>query len=174
METALVIAFPEVSPVVDDWRERTSADRTSMGTPPHVTLLSPFVPAERVDDDVLSKLKELFEATPAFSVSFIELRRWSEMSYLAPEPPDPFCSLTEAIVQRWPDYPPYEGIHETVIPHLTVAYGDDALLAEVEADVMPKLPIEAPVTEAVLLEELEENGGCWGERARFPLKSEPR
>ena len=77
------------------------------------------------------------------------------MAYLAPEPPEPFASLTEAIVERWPDYPPYEGIHETVIPHLTVAYGDDSLLAEVEADVTPKLPIEAHVTEAVLLEELE-------------------
>ena len=59
------------------------------------------------------------------------------MRYLAPDPPEPFSRLTEAIVERWPDYPPYEGIHETVIPHLTVAYGDDALLTEIEADVTP-------------------------------------
>jgi hypothetical protein len=62
-----------------------------------------------------------------------------------------------------------------VIPHLTVAYGDDGLLAEVEADVTPELPIEAQVvTEAVLLEELEPDFGRWGERARFALRSEPR
>ncbi len=54
METAVVIAFPELSPVVDDWREQTSADdRPSMGIPPHVTLLHPFVPAEAVADDVI-------------------------------------------------------------------------------------------------------------------------
>jgi 2'-5' RNA ligase len=169
MLTAIVVAFPEASPVVDDWRERTSADRTSIGIPPHVTLLFPFVPAEQVDNDVLEELKRLFAATSRFAVVFRELRRWPEMAYLAPDPPEPFARLTEAIVERWQEYPPYEGVHETVIPHLTVAYGDDALLAEVEADVTPKLPIEAHVTEAVLLEELEPDWGRWGERARFRL-----
>jgi 2'-5' RNA ligase len=172
METAVVIAFPELSPVVDGWRERTCADRPSIGIPPHVTLLSPFVPAEAVGDG-LDELQELFGATPAFDVSFRELRRWPEMAYLAPEPPEPFARLTEAIVERWPDYPPYEGIHETVIPHLTVAYGDDALIAEVEADVRPHLPFETRVEEAVLLEEIEPERR-WIERARFPVSSEPR
>jgi 2'-5' RNA ligase len=168
VETAVVIAFPELSPVVDEWRERTSADRTSMGIPPHVTLLHPFAPAEAIDDCV-ERLGELFAAVPIFEVTFRELRRWPGMLYLAPEPPEPFASLTEAIVERWPAYPPYEGIHETVIPHLTVAYGNDSLLAEVEADVTPQLPIEAHVAEAVLLEELEPDFGRWGERARFKL-----
>lgn len=168
METAVVIAFPELSPVVDEWRERTSADRTSRGIPPHVTLLHPFQPAEIVSES-LEDLRALFAATSVFDVSFRELRRWPEMAYLAPEPPEPFASLTEAIVERWSAYPPYEGIHETVIPHLTVAYGNDSLLAEVEADVTPQLPIEAHVAEAVLLEELEPDFGRWGERARFTL-----
>ena len=163
-----MIAFPQLSPIVDDWRERTSADRTSLGIPPHVTLLHPFMPAEIVSES-LDDLRELFAATPPFDVAFRELRRWPEMAYLAPDPPELFAALTDAIVERWPDYPPYEGIHETVIPHLTVAYGDDVLLAEVEADVTPKLPIEAHVTDAVLLEELEADVGRWGERARFKL-----
>jgi 2'-5' RNA ligase len=167
VETAVVIAFPELSPVVDEWRERTSADRTSMGIPPHVTLLHPFVPAEDVESE-LEELRALCAATPSFDVSFQELRRWPGMAYLAPEPPEPFARLTEAIVERWPDYPPYEGIHETVIPHLTVAYGNDSLRAEVEADVTPQLPIEAYVVEAVLLEELDPDVR-WGERARFKL-----
>ena len=167
METAVVIACPEISPVVDEWRERTSADRTSIGIPPHVTLLHPFVPAEAVGE-CLGDLRELFAAIPAFDVAFRELRRWPEMAYLAPEPPEPFTRLTAAIVERWPDYPPYEGIHDAVIPHLTVAYGDDALLAEVEADVSPKLPIEAHAAEAVLLEEREPDVR-WAARARFPL-----
>jgi 2'-5' RNA ligase len=143
-----------------------------MGIPPHVTLLSPFMPAEIVDES-LGALRELFAATPAFDVAFRELRRWPGMVYLAPEPPEPFTRLTEAIVESWPDYPPYEGIHETVIPHLTVAYGDDARLAKVVADVSTQLPIEANVTEAVLLEELEPDVR-WAERTRFPLRSEPR
>jgi 2'-5' RNA ligase len=139
-----------------------------------VTLLFPFVPAERVDEGVIAELQRLFAATSPFAVTFRELRRWPEMVYLAPEPPEPLARLTETIVERWPEYPPYEGVHETLIPHLTVAYGDDALLDEVEAAVTPKLPIEAHVTEAVLLEELEQDWGRWDERARFPLTSEPR
>ena len=43
-------------------------------------------------------------------------------------------------------------------------------LDEVEGDVTPKLPIQAHVTEAALLEELEPDGR-WGERARFSLRS---
>ena len=172
METAVVFAFPELSPIVDDWRERTCDDRPSIGVPPHVTLLYPFVPAESVED-ALDGLRELFAKAPAFGVSFRALRRWPETAYLAPEPPEPFSHLTEAIVERWPDYPPYEGIHETVIPHLTVAYGDDGLIAEVEADVTPQLPVEARVTHAVLLEEIELDRR-WSERARFPLSSESR
>jgi 2'-5' RNA ligase len=168
VETAVVIVFPELSPVVDDWRERTSTDRTSLGIPPHVTLLHPFAPTEEVDD-CLDPLGELFAGIPSFGVTFRETRRWPGMLHLAPEPPEPFARLTEAIFELWPDYPPYEGVHETVIPHLTVAYGDDGLLAEVEADVTPNLPIEAHVTEAVLLEELDPHVGRWGERARFKL-----
>src|SRR5262245_12486925 len=169
MLSAVVIAVPEAIPVVDDWRERTSDDRTSMGIPPHVTLLFPFVAAEELDDGVLIGLRALFAAAQPFTVTFRQLCRWPDMAYLAPQPPEPFSRLTEAIVGRWPDHPPYEGIHETVIPHLTVAYGDDALLAEVDADVTRKLPIESNVREAVLLEEVVADGSRWGERARFAL-----
>jgi 2'-5' RNA ligase len=169
METAIVIAFPELSPVVDGWRERTCADRPSIGIPPHVTLLHPFLPAEIVES-ALEGLEALFAAAPTFDVTFRELRRWPEMAYLAPDPPEPLSRLTEAIVEGWPDYPPYEGIHEIVIPHLTVACGDEGVLAEVDADVMPRLPVGAHVAEAVLLEELEPDAR-WGERARFSLSS---
>jgi 2'-5' RNA ligase len=137
-----------------------------MGIPPHVTLLYPFVPAEAAEGS-LDSLRELFAAAACFAVSFRELRRWPEMAYLAPEPPEPFAGLTAAIAERWPAHPPYEGIHDVVIPHLTVAYGDDALLSEVAADVTPKLPLVAQVTEAVLLEEVD--GRRWSERSRFPL-----
>jgi 2'-5' RNA ligase len=106
MLTAVVIAFPKASAAVDGWRERTCSDRPSIGIPPHVTLLFPFVPAEQVDDVVVAELRRLFAATSPFAVTFRELRRWPEMVYLAPEPPEPFARLTETIVERWPQYPP--------------------------------------------------------------------
>lgn len=173
MQTAVVFAFPGLSPLVDGWRERTCAeDRPSMGIPPHVTLLYPFVAAEAAERS-LGGLRELFAAVPCFTVAFRELRRWPEMAYLAPEPPEPFARLTEAIAERWPSHPPYEGIHDVVMPHLTVAYGADALLDAVDADITPKLPFDAVVTEAVLLEELAPESR-WRERARFSLSLEAR
>jgi 2'-5' RNA ligase len=168
--TALVIPFPESASVTDEWRERTCADRPSIGIPAHVTLLFPFVPAEEIDDEALAELRALFAATPAFAVAFRELHRWPGMGYLAPDPSEPFIRLTEAVVAHWPEHQPYGGAHAAIVPHLTVAYGDDALLAEVEADVRSQLPIQAMATSALLLEELERDWRRWGERARFPLR----
>jgi 2'-5' RNA ligase len=172
--TAIVVAVPEAAPAVDPWRERTSLDPPSTGMPAHVTLLFPFMPAERVDDAVLAELHALFAATPAFAVAFRETRRWPETLVLFPEPADPFIRLTEAIVERWSDYPPYEGAHEAVVPHLTVAHGDDSLIADAEADIAPALPIEAEVREALLLEETEPNRKRWEELASLPLAAVTR
>lgn len=174
MLTAILIAIPEVAPAVDPWRERTSLDPPSTGMPAHVTLLFPFMPPEQVDGRVISELRALVAAAPAFDVTFRETRRWPDTLVLIPEPGEPFIRLTGAIVERWPDYPPYEGAHDTVVPHLTVAHGDDRLLAEAEADVAAALPIEAVVQEALLIEETEPNRARWDVRARLPLSSELR
>ena len=40
--------------------------------------------------------------------------------YLAPEPAGPVLRLTAAVVAQFPDYPPYEGAFDVVIPHLTL------------------------------------------------------
>lgn len=171
MLTAIVIPFPEASPIVDGWRERTCADRPSIGIPPHVTLLFPFVPAEQINPTVLADLPDLFAKVSAFDVVFRETRRFPGTLYLAPEPAEPFVQLAESIVGRWPDYPPYEGAFDTIIPHLAIAHGDAALLEEAEAEVEPKLPISAAAHEALLFEELEPEWVRWGVRARFPLRA---
>jgi 2'-5' RNA ligase len=167
--TAIVIAIPEAAPAVDGWRERTCLDRPSIGIPAHVTLIFPFVQAEHVAEEIVADLRALFSATPPFIVAFREARRFPQTLYLVPEPAEPFVRLTESIVERYPDYPPYEGEFDTIIPHLTVAHGDDTLLDKAAAEVGPELPIEAVVREALLLEELEPEWVRWGERARFPL-----
>jgi len=165
--TAVIVPVPEASPTVDGWRERTCLDRPSNGVPAHVTLLFPFVPSDEVDERTVSELAALFEATSAFEVAFRRADRFPEVLYLAPEPAEPFVALTEALVARWPGYPPYAGAFDTVVPHLTVAHGDGAVLDAAAADIKPSLPIGSVVREALLLEEIEPDWGRWGPRARF-------
>jgi 2'-5' RNA ligase len=163
--SALIVAVPEAEPLVDEWRLRY--DNASLGVPAHVTLVFPFMPAGDLGDALFGELRELFAAQPAFTVVFSRVARFTEVAWLAPEPAEPFRLLTELILRRYPGYPPYEGIHDEVIPHLTVAVGGGTLPDRVEAALTPHLPIAADVCEIVLLE--EQPDGHWRTRERFPL-----
>ena len=168
-ETALIVAVPEAAPLVDAWRERTTYDKPSHGVPPHVTIHYPFVAADDITDEVVSGLRAIFAGVPSFDVVMRGVRRFPEYAYLAPEPPEPFVRMTEAIVTRWPRYPYWEGMFETIVPHLTVAFGDGDVLDRAEADVRPSLPLALRVTEALLIEEVEPDSRIWRVRERFPL-----
>ena len=76
--------------------------------------------------------------------------------------------LTKLLAAAYPEFPPYEGAFEQIVPHVTVAQADDeALLAQIEREVHAFLPIEAHAREALLL--VEGADGRWHERRRFPL-----
>jgi 2'-5' RNA ligase len=170
LRSALILAVPEAGRSVEQWRERTCTDKPSIGIPAHVTLLFPFVPASEIDDRLVAELSELFGGFENFNFELRETRRWPEMVYLAPEPPEPFVDLTEAIVARYPDYPPYEGVFDSIVPHLTVAHGGASLLGQAEAELLESLPIGVVAREVVLLEETVPDWGRWQTRARFALK----
>jgi 2'-5' RNA ligase len=164
--SALIIAVPEAEPLVGDWRERY--DTARLGIPAHVTLLFPFVAAERLDDEIHEQLQELFAAQQAFSFSLTRLMDFpDETLWLAPEPAEPFRRLTELIFEKYPAYPPYEGIHDEVIPHLTVAVGGKALQEEIDTALTPHLPIETVAGEVTLL--VEDESGHWRRGHGFPL-----
>ena len=163
--TALIIEVPEAEELVRDWRLRY--DNAALGVPAHVTLLFPFVPVEHFDRILVDELQRLFAAQRGFEFSLPRVDRFPEVAWLAPEPPEPFKALTELIFDRYPKYPPYEGIHAEVIPHLTVAIGDSTLQDEVEAALTPHLPIDAEAREVTLL--VEDESGNWRPGQRFPL-----
>ena len=128
--------------------------------PAHVTILFPFVDGDDVDE---AALRELFAQFEPFDFELDRLEQFADgaVVWLHPEPSEPFAALTQAVWERWPDHPPYEGAHETVIPHLTVS--------EEPAEVEVPLPIAARATEVTLIEQ-EEPGGPWATRLRFPLQ----
>jgi 2'-5' RNA ligase len=158
VRTALVIAVPQAEPAVGALRSRYD-DADATGIPAHITLLFPF--GDREDG-----LAEVFARYEPFEFALTEVRRWPGALWLAPEPAEPFVELTRAIVERYPEYPPYEGAHAQVIPHLTVAHRRQAP-PDVDAELRRYLPIAARATEVVQLEEHEPVR--WRERRRFRL-----
>ncbi len=157
-ELALVVPFEGLAPVVDDLRERTCESKPSHGMPPHVTLL---VPAPR---DV-EEIAEVLFAFSTFEVVFARLDRFPGALWLAPEPAQPFARMIEALMQRFPDYPPYGGSFREVIPHLTVAQFD---FDEAVSTLEPWLPLSTRAERAVLLEQAQTVH--WRELATFDLE----
>jgi hypothetical protein len=156
--TALIVVVPEAEPFVGairlahDW----SAAR---GVPAHVTVLFPFVDSREIDE---VELKAFFASQPSFDFSLDRVERFDAgVVWLHPEPSQPFELLTAAVWRRWPDYPPYEGTHQTVIPHLTVSETP----IELELDG----PIASRASEVTLIE--EQADGRWTTRRAFPLSA---
>jgi hypothetical protein len=125
--------------------------------PPHVTVLVPC-PGDP------AAVAEVLRPFDPFQVSFPRLERFPEILWLAPEPAAPFARMTEAMVDRFPDYPPYGGVHDRVVPHLTVA---EAQLDEAEARIESRLPLYSRVETVVLYEHIERQS--WREAETFHL-----
>jgi 2'-5' RNA ligase len=120
-ESAIVVPVPSAEPVVSRWRRRLDPSSRA-GMPAHITLLYPFAPLERFDETLLPTLRELFASVPRFDfvlgpVGWFDGR----VLFLRPQPADPFVQLTRVLQHQFPEYPPYGGAFEEVLPHLTVA-----------------------------------------------------
>ena len=164
-QTALVVPVPAAEPVVG--RLRASHDASAAyGVPAHVSVLFPFLQLTEIGDDVREALAGICSAVPAFDLELACTGRFAGVVWLDPQPDRPFRELTAAVAARWPAYPPYGGAFDEVVPHLTVAEGDDEVLDAAERDVLAGLPIAALAEEVALL---GFDGRAWSRRESFPL-----
>jgi 2'-5' RNA ligase len=167
-ETALLVPVREAEPLVR--HHRHARDPVApLGVPAHVTVLYPFVPPDDVDQDVCDAIAAVVEGFAPFDFSLREVRRFPDgVVYLAPEPPEPFVAITRALTARWPEFPPYGGAYDAVIPHLTVAATNGgADLAALEAELNGGLPIPARADAVWLMEGQPKDR--WAIRAVFPF-----
>ena len=168
-ETALICRVPEAERYIADYRRRfdPSARRN---VPAHVTILYPFMAPTLIDDGVRDKLARIAAAVPRFDYRMAKTQRFPVALYLAPEPDRFFSALTDGIFRAFPDYPPFEGKFETVVPHITVAHGDEPLLCEIEVELRIALPagggIAANCSELALI---ENSSGRWEQMQVFAL-----
>ena len=164
--TGLVIAVPEAEPAVAAHRLRLDAS-AALGAPAHVTVLFPFAPAGDLDHDALGLV---VGAVPAFPYRFSRTAWFDDrVLYLAPDDEAPFRELTDRVLAAFPAYPPFEGVFDDVVPHLTIGHDQPVrTLRAAEEDVRPHLPVEGHATEVLLLAQ-DEPGGRWRTAASFPL-----
>jgi 2'-5' RNA ligase len=168
--TAIVVPVPAVDPAVSLWRRAYTTDGAE-GMHAHVTLIYPFVAASHLDGAVTAGLRGALDGFAPFDVRFGSFGRFDAdppVLYLEPDAAAPFRELIAAIAARFPEHPPFGGVHDAVIPHLTVAYADDpTVLAAAETDVARRLPLSAHVDTVDVMEHRPAAG--WRVRARTPL-----
>ena len=167
-ETALICRVPEAERYISHYRQRfdPSARRN---VPAHVTILYQFLAPELVDTEIRATLQRIADSVPCFNYRMAKTRRFPVALYLEPEPDAPFSALTNGIFRAFPDYPPFDGKFDTVVPHVTVAHGDEPLLCEIDVELRIALPgagVTARCEEMVLI---ENSSGRWEQMQAFAL-----
>jgi len=168
-QSALIVPVPEAEPTVARWRARFDPS-ARLGVPAHVTLLFPFVAPQRLSSAILQAIGDLCASADVFDFALRAVGQFPGVLYLAPEPTAPFIALTERLVGRFPQCPPYGGRHRDIRPHLTVAQAGDAELLQVRTALMAALdgrPIAATCTRISLIENAS---GPWRPVRDFALR----
>ncbi|MEY9949859.1 2'-5' RNA ligase [Kitasatospora sp. GAS1066B] len=133
-----------------------------------MTVLFPFLQEVRIDTHVCAAIADALAGHQAFDVRFETCGRFPGILYLVPEPDTQLRQLTQAIADRWPEAPPFEGQFTDLVPHLTIAqHQEPGVLDDIEAALADSLPITARVSTVDLM---VHDGRIWRQRASFALQ----
>ena len=170
--TGFVVAVPEAEALVGALRSRFDPS-AGVGVPAHVTVLYPFMPPAQLTPEVLARAADALCGLVPFHFQLGQVERFPGVLYLAPQPAAPFIALTEALARTFPAYPPFGGVHDRIVPHLTVAQGDEPTLQQAQAELLAALRVHGPVIAACHeLCLLQNAGGSWSERQRLTLREQ--
>jgi 2'-5' RNA ligase len=170
-ESAILVPVPEAEQVVS--RHRARLDRAAAwGVPAHVTVLYPFLAPSATTAAAMTMLADAVASVAAFDCRF-GATGWfgPDVLWLAPWPAEPFRTLTRAVSAAFPGCPPYGGVYDDVVPHLTVGYRLAAGAAELEAaeaELLPDLPVLTHVSRVWLMTGTTAPGS-WRTVSELPL-----
>jgi hypothetical protein len=168
-ESALIVEVPAAELVVGRHRAELDAN-APLGIPAHITVLAPFMPLGRLGAPERARLKSLFGAVEPFDFR-LDHTDWfgTTVLWLGPEDPTPFRDLTAAVFAVFPEFPPFQGQFDDVVPHLTVGLESPIeATRRAERAIRPNLPILGRATAVTLMNELSPEGR-WEAFASFPL-----
>jgi 2'-5' RNA ligase len=158
------VALPARLAAIREANDRMAA----LGVPAHVTVLFPFLPREALRRPVHEALAAIASAAQAFRASFTGVERRDDSVWLLPADEAPFLRLTAAVAERWPEHPPYGGVHARLIPHVTLVEAPDPARLHAAAAAAEEVgPFDVAVTELHLITEARTH--AWHRRWRFPL-----
>ena len=163
-DSTLIVPVPSVERVLAEVLGQPPQQATS-GIPAHITVLFPFAPADALEPALEAAVGEVVAGFAPFRFRLVDVGTFPSVLYLAPEPAEPFRELTHALWSRWPQFPPYGGAYDEVVPHLTVATGRQP--PDVIERLQRLLPLEAHAAEVWLL--TQEPDSRWALRRRYPL-----
>jgi 2'-5' RNA ligase len=173
-ESAFIIHVSEVEPLVSGLRAQFDSS-AKMGVPPHITVLYPFMPPESITAEVIQDARRAVSSIQPFEFRLATIGRFPGVLYLAPEPSATFVELTNNLTRQFPEFPPYEGKFQVVIPHLTIADVDDSQASLAEARLLALMKQHDPVrAKCDALTLIENSSGSWTEKASIPLGRDPR
>ena len=153
-------------PELEELRQRHDP-MAPLGVPAHVTLLYPFLPSAELTPAVRRRIARLTRDVRPFDVSFERTGRFPGVVWLAPEPADPFVALMEVFTAAFPEYPPYGGAHDEIVPHLTLGLGAEGDLGRLARSVRACPPFRERIR---AIEVIAESGtDRWHRRWRIPL-----
>jgi 2'-5' RNA ligase len=168
-QSALIIEVPEAEPAVAHCREHFDGS-AGLGVPAHITVLAPFLPPASIGPTEFAGLERLLAPISRFRFQLSHTGWFGhEVLWLGPRDPAPFRALTSHLYRAFPDFPPFGGRFDEVVPHLTIGQGhpvDD--LRAAEQSVQGCLPIDARAT-AVTLMTQRASEARWTKAAVFDL-----
>ncbi|MGZ8693947.1 MAG: 2'-5' RNA ligase family protein [Gaiellaceae bacterium] len=127
--------------------------------PLSLTLLYPWIPARRLTDADLARVREFFASRPPLTFDLVRVTEFpGVVAYAVPEPDDELRATMKALWALYPEYPPYGRKGNCPTPHCTLGRleGDQAVtLEQARARVEPLLPVRCEVTEATLFVEAQ-------------------
>jgi 2'-5' RNA ligase len=150
-ETALLVpVFGLGGTIRDVW---TEMNRGNGHMPPHVTLLYPFLPGDRITRDVIDRLTEICAEQEPFDFS-LDRTGWfdKKVLYLSPMPSEPFVALCQRLMVAFPECEPYGGRFAETIPHLTISEsGAVGSLLRAERRIRRDLPVSSTAERVFLM-----------------------
>jgi hypothetical protein len=159
LETSITLVLEHVDPELARAHRELYPERIPEQIPFSLTLLYPWLPAARVTESDVERLRTYFGTCPALEFDLTRVTEFPGIvAYAVPEPDDELRALMRGLWKLYPECPPYGRPGSDPPPHATLTRYENpanASFEEAKKRVEPLLPVHCRVTEATLQEEYE-------------------